>query len=401
MKRSYATPVLLLILLQPNAWAQSQYALDLGLENRYYQSEGEFGNIDQSEISLRLQFDYSYSWDNSRKLIQFIPYALVSDPDREKSHTDLREASFSASFGRLELQVGISKLFWGVTESTHLVDVINQTDLVENPDGEDKLGQPLIALGVATEWGCLTGFVLPYFRERSFPGVDGRLRTALIVDTDNPTFESADEERHIDLAIRWEHSVSYFDIGLSYFDGTSRDPILMPGSISGGDSVLIPQYPQISQTGVDLQMTYEALLLKHESIYRNYDSAEHEDFYAQASGLEYSLYSVLDSPADLGLILEYLSADDANNARTPFDKHSFVALRLVFNDTQDSSVLAGMVFDHDSDTRFVNIEVSRRLAPELTGTLEIRHFEIDDEDTSALSSYARESYVQVEMIYAF
>ena len=52
-------------------------------------------------------------------------------------------------------------MFWGVTESQHLVDVVNQTDLVENPDGEEKLGQLMVNLTVARSWGTLNLFVAP------------------------------------------------------------------------------------------------------------------------------------------------------------------------------------------------------------------------------------------------
>jgi len=58
------------------------------------------------------------------------------------------------------LQVG----FWGVTEFQHLVDIINQTDLVENIDTEDKLGQPMINLALINDWGTVDLFIMPYFR---------------------------------------------------------------------------------------------------------------------------------------------------------------------------------------------------------------------------------------------
>ncbi len=35
-------------------------------------------------------------------------------------------------------------MYWGVAESNHLVDIINQTDAVESFDGEEKLGQPMV-----------------------------------------------------------------------------------------------------------------------------------------------------------------------------------------------------------------------------------------------------------------
>ena len=75
----------------------------------------------------------------------------------------------------IELLVGINKVFWGVTESVHLVDIVNQTDLVEDLDQEDKLGQPMVNLALQHDWGLLNIYLLPYFRERTFPGIDWSL----------------------------------------------------------------------------------------------------------------------------------------------------------------------------------------------------------------------------------
>ena len=84
--------------------------------------------------------------------------------------------------GPLELRFGVDKVFWGRTESRHLVDVVNQTDLIEYPDEEEKLGQPMLRLTLPRAWGVADIFFLPYFRERTFAGRDGRLRSALVVD---------------------------------------------------------------------------------------------------------------------------------------------------------------------------------------------------------------------------
>jgi hypothetical protein len=50
------------------------------------------------------------------------------------------------------------------------VDIINQTDLVENIDGEDKLGQPMVHFSYFGDWGVVDFFLLPYLRERTYPG---------------------------------------------------------------------------------------------------------------------------------------------------------------------------------------------------------------------------------------
>ncbi len=87
------------------------------------------------------------------------------------------------------------------------MDVINQIDSVESVDGEDKLGQPMVHLTAVKDWGVTELFVLPYFRERTFPGADGRLRTAVPVDTDHAQYESADKERHVDYAMRYSKTL--------------------------------------------------------------------------------------------------------------------------------------------------------------------------------------------------
>ena len=102
----------------------------------------------------------------------------------------MRELLYQRVFDQAELRVGIGRVFWGVTESYKLVDVINQTDLVENVDREDKLGQPLVNLTFVRDWGALDLYVLPGFRERTYPGREGRLRSEPLVDTNRATYES-------------------------------------------------------------------------------------------------------------------------------------------------------------------------------------------------------------------
>ena len=74
-----------------------------------------------------------------------------------RTHADLREAYFlifgEIGDGEWELRVGIDQVFWGVTESQHLVDVVNQIDLVEHPNGVSKLGQPMVNITWSSDWG--------------------------------------------------------------------------------------------------------------------------------------------------------------------------------------------------------------------------------------------------------
>ena len=242
-----------------------------------------------------------------------------------------------------------------MTESVHLVDVINQTDAVADVDGEQKLGQPMLNVATQRGWGLVSLYVLPLFRERTYAGSDGRLRTPLPVDSDAAVYESSAGDSHVDFALRYSHYIGSVDIGLSLFSGTSREPRLIPGA--GGEK-LVPYYDQIDQFGLDLQYTGDAWLWKLEAILRN----GYADTYAAAvGGFEYTFYQLGDSAADLGVLLEYQF--DGRDAREPVslaDNDVFAGARLALNDTQDTAVLAGVGYDIDTGETFVNIEADRR-----------------------------------------
>jgi hypothetical protein len=298
-----------------------------------------------------------------------IPYLRWDATDEERSVADLREAYWAFEGDDYEVLIGANTVFWGVTESAHLVDIINQTDFAGDIDGEDKLGQPMVSLMLQRDWGAVTGFVMPYFRQRTFAGSDGNFRPPLPVDTEKAVYESSQEENHVDLALRYSHYIGDIDIGLNVFSGTSREPRFAPAP--GGES-LLPVYDQILQFGVDLQYTKEAWLWKLEAIAR--DGVTHS-FVAAVGGVEYTLYQVEESAVDVGLLLEYQY--DGRNEFEPVtiaDNDVFVATRLAFNNVQDTAVLAGISYDTNTGETFLNIEAERRFGQDWFGELRVRAF---------------------------
>ena len=298
-----------------------------------------------------------------------IPYLRWDATDEERSLVDLREAYWAFEGDDYEVLVGANTVFWGVTESVHLVDIINQTDFAGDIDGEDKLGQPMVSLMLQRDWGAVTAFVMPYFRQRTFAGSDGSFRPPIPVETGNAVYESSQEESHVDLALRYSHYIGDIDLGLNVFSGTSREPRFVPAP--GGES-LLPVYDQIVQFGVDLQYTKEAWLWKLEAIAR--DGVTHS-FAAAVGGFEYTLYQVAESAVDVGLLLEYQY--DGRNEFEPVtiaDNDVFVAARLAFNDVQDTAVLAGVSYDTATGETFLNIEAQRRFGQDWFGELTVRAF---------------------------
>lgn len=192
-------------------------------------------------------------------------------------------------------------MFWGVTESRHLVDIVNQTDAVEGADGKDKLGQLMICTAFLTDWGALGLFVLPGFRERTFADDEARLRGATPVRGRDATYDASGKARHVDLAGRWSRTFDDLDLAVSHFHGTRREPTFAI-AVRDGKSVLIPHYDLIDQTGLEAQLTRGAWLWKLEAITR---SGHGDRFAAAVAGFEYTLYQMAGTGADLGLLFEY------------------------------------------------------------------------------------------------
>lgn len=364
---------------------------------------GEFRGFSQSpadarqhdnNVSLSVQPEFYTDWDNGQQSFTFVPFARWDENDDERSHADIREFTWLKAANDWELRIGIRKVFWGVTESQHLVDIVNQTDLVESNDGEEKLGQPMVNLALIRDWGTVDLFVLPGFRERTFPGTDGRLRSTLPVDTDQAVYDSSDEEEHIDLAARWAHAIGDWDVGLSAFKGTSRDPRFIP---NGTSTALIPVYDLITQFGVDVQATLGDWLWKFEAI--NRDNPQ-KSYNALTAGFEYTFVGISDSAADLGVITELLYDDRDDNATTPFADDIMLGARLTLNNEQSTEFLLGMIADTDDSTRLVTLESSRRIGEDWKISLEGSAF-INIDDTDLLAGVRKDDYLQLELARYF
>jgi hypothetical protein len=352
---------------------------------------------EDNNLSLSAQPEFYTQWDDGQQSFAFVPFFRVDENDEERTHADIRELTWLKAADDWELRAGIRKVFWGVTESQHLVDIINQTDLVEANDGEEKLGQPMINLALIRDWGTVDLFVLPGFRERTFPGEDGRLRSIPRVDTDQAQYESSDEEKHIDYAARWSHYIGDWDIGLSYFNGTSRDPRFAAGLDNKGQPVLIPVYDLIEQWGLSLQATIGDWLWKGEAINR---SGQGESYTALTAGFEYTFVGIAESNADLGVLSEVLYDDRGNDAPTPFADDLMLGARLTLNDEQSTEFLFGMIFDSDNDSRLFTLESSRRLGANWKITLEGQAFaNIDSSDP--LAGIRNDDYLQLELARYF
>ena len=369
----------------------------IAAEGRFFTQAAVLPEQRDYDFSLVVQPELSYAWANERDRLTFVPFARLDQQDSHRTHGDIRELYWLHTGEQWKLRFGIAKVFWGVTESQHLVDIINQTDLVENIDGEDKLGQPMVNLTLLRSWGTLDLFVLPGFRERTFPGKHGRLRTIPRVDPDQALFTSRLGRAHVDAAIRWAHRFGDWDVGLAHFYGTSREPLLLPGMAGTRQPVLVPRYDVVNQTSLDLQWTTGSWLWKLEAMTR---SGQGDRFAALTTGCEYTFGNVLASGATLGVLAEYLY-DSRGRAFPPFfADHIFLGLRLALNDVQSTEALIGTITARRSGATLFSIEASRRMGEHWKLSLEVRvlaHVPASD----PVFSIRRDDYVQLELARYF
>jgi hypothetical protein len=357
------------------------------LEFRYFPQDALSSEQSDSNFSFAIQPEFYRSWNGGKNSLLFTPFLRLDEHDSERTHADIRELLYETVSDNWELRAGIGKVFWGTTESQHLVDIINQTDLIENSDTEDKLGQPLINLALIRPIGTLDLFILPGFRERTFAGDDGRLRFIPAVDTGNPIYESSAEDKHVDWAVRWSQTLADWDIGISHFSGTSREPLFIANN---DGSALIPVYNLIDQTGLDIQTYQGNWLLKLEAISR---SGQGRRFSALTTGFEYTFVGVFNSAIDVGWIAEYLFDDRKSNALTPFEDDYLIGTRITLNNEQSSEFLFGIIQDASSNSRSFNLEASRRIGQSWKIELESRWFSnINPNDIDF--SFSRDDYIQ-------
>ena len=381
----------------------------VSVDSRWYPQSG--AHVDQrSHASGFAVAPRLYLEDEEGRSVTLEGFYRLDAGDPHRTHSDLREA-YLLLFGELgddewELRFGVDRIFWGVAESRHLVDIINQTDLVEHPNEKAKLGQPMAHLTLSGEWGVAEVFALPYHRLRTYPGRRGRLRTILVVDNDRATYESGEEEWHVDLAARYSHSVGPFDFGISVFDGTSREPALQIGFDHDFAPILIPHYEQIRQFGLDAQMTAGAWLLKLEAIRRTgarnaaLPLSMEENYTAFVAGAEYTLYSVFDSGTDLGLLGEWNRDGRRERATNVFQNDLFLGARIAFNDVESTDLIVGVLHDLDFGTRSFNAEFNRRLSDEWSLHVEAVVFSNVDMMDLAYPT-RRDSFVELNLTYNF
>ncbi len=410
----FVLSVALLTLLAANALGDARDPCDathgargeltgcVSVEGRGFFEDPLYREQEDNNGSLAAQPEYYYQWENG-SIFTFTPFGRIDSADSERTHWDIRELYYLYPRDWWSVRAGVGRVFWGATEFVHLVDVINQTDLVEHIDGEDKLGQPLFQFSASRNWGSLDVFILPFFRERTFPGREGRLRPGLVIDTDHAVFESTSEENAKDLVIRYSRTLGGIDFGVYFFKGTNRDPLLVPADYldpnDTDDPRLIPFYERVDQFGVDAQWATGNWLWKFEGLYRD---GYVDPFFAGTGGVEYTFFGVGGGNTDVGLLAEYAydHRGDDPEMTSIYDNDAFFGVRLSPNDMASTLVLVGFMQDLDDSENALIVEAGRRFGSHWRLSLDAWIF-CNTSEESVIYDLRDDSFLRMELAYHF
>ncbi len=320
---------------------------EISFENRSFNEQGLFGQ-EKNHSSFTLSPEFYFESEDQNISFTFKPKIRRDSKDDERNLFDIQDLSLIKVKNTHEIRIGIRRDFWGVTETVHRVDIINQTDQVDSFDGEDKLGQPMLNLSLERDWGVLDLYALIGFRERTFAGKEGRLRAPFLIDTNSVMYESGAENLRTDFAFRWSQSYRDLELALSHFSGTAREPEI----INKNENLKVPYYGIIDQTGLEILYIVGGLAIKIEAITR---SGQDDRFSAATAGFEYTQIGILSSRLDLGWIAEF-NYDDRYE-KSPLA----LGTRLTFNDIHDSQILSGILRHEETGETNVFVEASRRI----------------------------------------
>ena len=389
--------LVVLVLCMGDAYCKDfQIEGELEIELRNFLHNSPYGSARNNYASISSLIEFGIYDDNDKHALIIKAFARGDSGDSRRSHGDLREAKYRYVNGDFELTLGVDKVFWGVAEFAHLVDIINQTDFVESVDGEEKLGQTMVRTSYVSPIGTFTGFFMPEFKPRNFSRSDGRPNGNFLVDTSREFYQSSDGRNHDDFAFRYNSSFDVWDLGLSYLNGTSREPLLIKKNLIA--NLIVPFYPQREQFSIDLQATLDSWLLKLEALKQIERTESVGRFVA---GFEYTYYGVFSSLSDLGVVVEYMWDERKLEAPNLFNDDLGFGLRWTANDVNSTTLLAGAIYDLETSSVALSFEAERRLSNQLKFSLEAR-FQVNvDQQDLILYPLRNEDFLRLQATYYF
>lgn len=280
---------------------------------------------------------------------------------------------------------------WGKTESNHLVDIINQYDLLEGRNLEYKLGQPLIHTAYTTQKGTLELYLTTISRELRFPGEKGRLRPGFNIDYNNTEFDRKNARYIPDAALRFSKSIKSFDFAVAHFYGTGRLPFFKKSDAD----VFIPKYEEINQTGIELQWLKGPFALKAEAIHQ---SSSRQNIEAATLGIEYNTF--YKSGPELKWLLEYTYDKRGREQISGMNNDIFGGINLSLNDKQGTNFMLASTVDLKYGTTILYLKAEKRFGESWKLHL-ISNYILNSHTEDFYYLIRKDSFLEIDLLYFF
>ena len=363
-------------------------------ESRYFLEKDRKRVASKTNQSFATSFELFLENINDNWSVLFAPFARIDQRDPARTILDINEFYLSVNKPNWELKLGSKQIFWGVLESNHLIDIINQTNSSENIDLEDKFGQPMLNFTWIDQLGTFDFFLMTNNRKRRFVSSEGRPHTGFEESFKIGVFDN--KKNLFDYIFRYENSGNIFDVGLYYFNGVARSPSVVTLSEQSQSDFFV-LYPRIQQLAVDLQVTVASTLFKLEGLFRD---SEREDYGAFGLGLEHTIYGLFNTRKDLALLVEYHWDEKDEESNSQFSNDIFFGIRLISNAEDDGQILLGVVQNLCDGSTTAFVEGSKRLPKDWKVNLEGRLFSLID-NNNPLTNLNDDTYLQLAITKFF
>ncbi|WP_242065914.1 hypothetical protein [Moritella sp. F3] len=341
------------------------------------------------QVSVALSPHVEASSERNNMVYTAHPFLRLDERDSERTHIDFRELKAAVITKKWQASIGFDQVYWGVMENHHLVDIVNQTDYNESPNGDDKLGQPMFRLGMNIKDALLEAMILIGYREPSMPTPGARFS---FEDDYRYEYEGWGEEYHPDLALRYSKTLKNIDVGVSYFGGHSRTPELDTQSV--GDPVW--KINLIDQVSVDIKADLNRIELKAEVLYK---VVEDKSTRAMVFGSEFKLMQ--DQNFGVNLLAEYSWDQHGESAfDNSFQNDIFAGVRVTLNGLNDSEILIGHNYDFDFGSQHGSVQAKVNVTKALSVGVEGWWFNVSDDDY-ANKAFNDDNMIQLTGYYNF
>ncbi len=377
------------------------------------------GDQEDAFAFTELKPDLALTFDESWQAI-IAPRLRLGITNPEYTLLSLDDVYAEYVSDHFEVRVGYQTHFWGTAESSNIVDILNQKDFVVDvfDSKENKLGEPAVRLRLALGENRFDIYHFSYFTPASLPDKVNRFNffDGLLDFANDPLYSHGAERLRQQVALRWDRTMGLADVGLSYFNGYEKFPVInvRPEALKA-DTL----YYEMQQFSTDIQMSMGSWLLKGEALFQ--DTSSGGTFMANSmtpngpvrrnlvpknhtafvGGFEYTFFGVI-GQSDVGFIGEYLYDSEQRLdavAFRPFQNDAFGAIRWARNNIGDGELLVGGIIDMQNQTQVWRVEYSERYFDRLKLSAIYDH--VDAAPRDPLAIFNNDNRLAIELSYTY